>query len=492
MRENVHIAYVGTSGSGKTTLMNRHILEEADRGFTGEPGHTSGIAVFYPHADAAERLLLHLEERGHLWRTLVIDLREVNKVLPVAMLRSSNDPNYWQAMKENRAYRVKFNRQVWRHRGEDKPMVSFTTIDKASDIVCGVYQYLDEWIPPVLLGQILEQDSDVQKWALQHCTHAGFRRKLAGLASLPDREQLMQVWPTIRMYDNYYDCFPIFARSCVHSTFNPTHWLRHGGIIIWIGGEDPDAITTVMGSDYDQLCSDILAEHCPDPIYIYMDELSNYDILSKNDGRNAATMRHHNGFLRFGVQEKGEDPEVWRKLWNNLNGKYIFRPNDQDSAEDQSRDLVAMLDRMKTHHIQERRRQVHDDFIEVERVSVASGKGDDSSWTSRTVGSAPVAQYREEVEETPVYEDFKNQILWRSRDLRIQPDMHYFRMFKNEMPTQGVVRWLPDTCNFKEQYPAEVRRCLEVVMSRDIYKSPEQPRLPNGPASLNSTPKNMH
>lgn len=487
MRENVHIAYLGTSGSGKTTLMNRHILEEADRGFSGDRGESSGIAVFYPHADAAERLLLHLEDRGHLWRTIVRDMRNLKTILPSTILRVSSKADYWERQAENQLYRDIFLDLVWRRRGTEQRMTEFTTIEKAAKIICSVYQTLDEWLAPSLMWLMLEKNHPVQSWARNHCQDPEALAQFEGLIGMNNHDHMAQVLPTQRMFFNFYESSPIKAMCSTYPTIDVPLWLRHRFIYVCIGGGGRDAIKSLMGAEIQQISADVLQTPCDDPIYLYIDEAVNYDLVSRLEAENAATMRHHNGFLRFGLQQYGQDKSIWTPLRQNLNCKYIFRQNDPEMSDEASRDLVATTDRMRVHHVEQRRKQEHDGFIEQERQSITTGKGKEDSWSSVARSTAPVAQYRDVLEETPRYEDPNHQIFWQSRDLRIQPDMHYFRLFKNEMPTRHVVRWLPDLCAFKEDYSAEVKRCLQRAMSRtDIYRSPEQARLPKveGPKGM--------
>ncbi len=176
---------------------------------------------------------------------------------------------------------------------------------------------------------------------------------------------------------------------------------------------------------------------------------------------------------------------VWTPIRQNLHGKYIGRQADPEMAMEAARDLVALTDRMKVHHEDETNRQVHLGFRQEERTAQGKWSDGDKSGTSQTTSLHQVPEYGIQTEIRRTFESPNDQMFWLAQKLSTLADMHYFRVFKSEKITEGVVKWLPKLCVFEENFMTEVQAALERIFSdQRIYRAPAIPKMLDMPSPL--------
>lgn len=482
MARRGHIAVGGSSGKGKTNYALHLLLATVAAG-------EKGVCAHFPHREAGEEFLLHLEDRGHLDRVVVFDTKDVRRVLGKQLIWASGHPDPFQRDAENEEYATHFLGIAARTRKDIKDLRERSAIFRNAKLAIQVYQNLDAgtlWLPPFEIPRILEKGSDVQAWALRHCTHERYRRQLERLSRMPLHEQVAKVVPAEDFLDGFLNTTVIRAMGSVRPRFSlPDHLKRcrtgEPGVYVGLGGGSDDIVSLTFGSDYQQIAQDAKSSPCAIPRVVLQDECFNYWLLTEVEGRNLNTLR------AFGVEYVGifqtypKDQPTVVQAFRAATDKVLFGSDDWDTALEFAKDQARAADEYKVHHevVSTRFRPVQRDET---RVSTGTWVGPDGKG-GKSVTEAPttVTDHEEFREVTPQYQGGQEQLFWLARQNRGQGVGEATFVFGTDAPYRARVPLVRPVCPFAEDARREASRCLARVMAQDLYAAPAPFALPPPP-----------
>ncbi len=485
MKTRKHRKIVGSSGRGKTNYLSWRILTLADQGDTG-------IACFFPHRKAGEEVLLHLEERGHIDRVVVHDIRNVESVLPKVIIRISTKPEGYARDAENEEYRDAFLDLTIRRRKDIEELEERPMIEKYSKLALDVYTNLDFtglWLPPFEIPNILVKDSDVQLWALRNCTHERIREDLRRAAALNGHEQVSHVLPAERHLAGLLNNAVMRASCSVRPIFDAPSHLKEcstgePGIYVSIGGGSDKATSLHMGNDLSQIAIDARQNPSEQERVTITDETTNYGLYGAADARNQATLRGFNVGQEFATQSYDFPTDAITRGYRQNADSVIFGCDDFEQALECAKDLARGLDEYKVHHTTQTTKQ-RTKHKEMERVTKGKWSGPDGAGgSSENVSVTLVPEVEEYVELQDQYQQGNEQFLWLAQQIMSLEVGEAIFQLGTGKPFKRMVPYVPPLCAYPEDFQPEAERCLESILTDGPYRRPQVFAMPEQPKPI--------
>lgn len=346
-----HRVYTGPTGAGKTNKAMIDALDAVELGYY----LTFAAAHPQPGLDFISELYARYGT-AILNRLLVIDLRDITKVVMTQFIRSSDDPDILKRMDENEVYAEQLLDAIRRRRPDIKTWDDRPTLYEGAKLAIALYQNKDTWYPESWLPDAFTKRHPKQNFIVEHSPKE-LANELLAYNTLPPREQESSSKAIRRLLKGNFGIAGIIARTSKQPTFDKKSHLNRGGITVILGGGSAQAASVVIGADFTETM--FLAKEGLDRRGVYIvDEALNYNLIGEYESKILSTIRWRGVSIWYIVQSF-DFPSI--EIKNNVlqnTDHYWFRQGTWEMAMEAAKDLLGVLDEYKVHHEEEVKRMI--------------------------------------------------------------------------------------------------------------------------------------
>lgn len=472
-----HKLFVGPTGTGKTNLVLLLILSMIDSG--------CWITAAFPHEQPGLDLIAELYARygkAIFNRLLVIDLRDMTKVVMTQFIHSSSNPDPLQRLHENDIFSAPLLDSMRRRRPDIKSWDERPTLYDGAQLAIRLYQNKDRWYPEPWLYDAFLKRHPKQTFVASHCTNVDDRNELLSFNFLPPREQESTSKAIRRLLKGTLAIPAILARTSKPPVHDKKAFLNRGGITVILGGASDQAASVAIGSDFAETM--FLAKQGLERPGVYVvDEALNHKLLGEYESTILSTIRWKGVSVWYVVQSFDfPSEEIKNNVLQNTD-HYWFRQGTYDMAMEAAKDMLGALDEYKVHHTITK--QVHAGFDTIHRVT----KG-----ISKHPEHGDIESEHEQVSMVPLYKELKedvhqapdHQLVWFAQSMQ-ELQWECCVREKNRAPYKLSIPLLPDSWAFEGLKERKAAECLTLLKERPEYQTPEltnpEPRTTKSPTT---------
>lgn len=362
----VHALIVGASGYGKSQFELRALVEATMT-------RDTAIILLDPHGTLAQDFLMHLAERHQLHRVIYDRLADTDLIPSYDWLTPSASPNPYTRLTQNDDKIRKFIALLIR-RGGLKDTSGTPTIEAGLLNALRLYIHQDTPVPLHWLAHLYTPGGGVLDYMVKHCTEPDTKLQMERLLLMngPTREK--ESGPADRRLRAIL-MSPAFVLRCSGASFDFDAHLANKGILILDGYDcNPDSVSVMMSAI--TLKTIDFCKRTSNKVQITIDEALNANLLGLQESQALAEVRKFNLTFRILLQTLTfPDPLITTNVLQNCDRHYWFRQGDPESAELAAKDVaIVILDAMKVHHTEWKKRQVDDGYRHIQTTSSSKSK----------------------------------------------------------------------------------------------------------------------
>lgn len=366
--KNVNTQVTGaTQISGKSTSMlafdayERIVEDDCFIGCT-DPDGTLGFAIA-GHA---------LEERGPE-KVMLIDLNK-SVFASWGLAWRSRNPDPIERARENRHFARMMAEAFSLGRGE--------SIDQTRLIKEWAFKATKFWqnqkqdLPPEMLRSALTPSSRDFDLMVREYTEDDLHVYLPLKQYSPARLYEV-IGPTARLFDEFFE--ETVAVAMLATTFDLESWMRDGGVIVLVGGDD-EFVNRVIFKNFHQRCTQIVTANWNryhEPLYTrhYIDEANSLITKAEAVPMNR-TLKKGQSWCVLGQTANYGDPELNDLVAEGCTEKVLFHASSEEAAHTGMHHLKLLRDPGRVKRTLQRRRTMTT-YDEITTVSVGESVGPD-------------------------------------------------------------------------------------------------------------------